>query len=103
MNVRDVSITADDTHEVVTQAAVARPARPAAYPPPADRVGTNTRLTLTFPTSEYEMEFGATKRYLPPTVIVPADLTRPFTAASLGDAYEDLRRRHVILDAPRDY
>lgn len=69
----------------------------------ADRVGASTRLTLTFPTSEYEMEFGATKRYLPAAVTVPADLTVPFTAASLGDAYEDLRRRHVILDAPLDY
>jgi uncharacterized protein YbaR (Trm112 family) len=60
-------------------------------------------LTLSFPTREYEEEFGACKRYLPPTVTVPADLTKPFDAAALGEAYEDLRRQYVIIDAPRNY
>lgn len=57
-------------------------------------------LTLTFPTQEYEEEFGECKRYLPATVTVPADLTMPFDASTLGSAYEELRRRHVIIDAP---
>jgi uncharacterized protein YbaR (Trm112 family) len=60
-------------------------------------------LTLTFPTPEYEAEFGECKRYLPPTLTVAADLTVPFDAAALGDAYEELRRRYVIIDAPKHY
>ncbi len=60
-------------------------------------------LTLTFPTPEYEEEFGECKRYLPATVRVPADLTAPFDASTLGADYPELRRRHVIIDAPRHY
>jgi hypothetical protein len=60
-------------------------------------------LTLTFPTPEYEEEFGACKRYLPATITVSADLTRPVDAKALGPLYEGLRDRLVILDAPLGY
>ena len=54
-----------------------------------ERRGDSSVLTLTFPTPEYEEEFGACKEYLPDTVTVRADLTRPDRA---GDARRGLRR-----------
>lgn len=60
-------------------------------------------LTLSFPTAEYEAEFGDCKRYLPATVTLSGELTRPLDPADLGADYMDLRRRHVIIDAPRGY
>ncbi len=60
-------------------------------------------LTLTFPTPEYEEEFGACREYLPETVTIKADLTGPITPAALGPDYRELRRRLVIIDAPPHY
>jgi SAM-dependent methyltransferase len=60
-------------------------------------------LTLTFPTPEYEEEFGACKEYLPSRLTVPADLTRPIVPAMLGPDASELRRRRVIIDAPPHY
>lgn len=68
-----------------------------------ERLGNTSRLTLTFPTPEYEEEFAACKRYLPATLTVAADLTRPFDAAALGADHAELRRRHIVLDVPRRY
>ena len=68
-----------------------------------ERGGDASVLTLTFPTPEYEEEFGACKAYLPATVTVRADLTGPITPAVLGPDYDELRRRRVILDAPPRY
>lgn len=62
-----------------------------------------TRLTLAFPTPEYEAEFSALKRYLPSTVIVTPDPRGPLTPADFGADYDELRRRRVLLDAPRHY
>lgn len=62
-----------------------------------------TRLTLSFPTPEYEAEFGEVKRYLPSTVTIANDLRGPLAAGDFGPEYADLRRRRVLLDAPRDY
>ena len=61
------------------------------------------QLTLTFPTPEYEAEFGACRRYLPDTVTVDADLTGRIEPVMLGDTYDDLRRRRVLVDAPPRY
>ena len=69
-----------------------------------ERQGGSSILTLTFPTPEYEEEFGSgCRRYLPDTVTVDADLTRPFVAAALGAAYGELRRRRIVIDAPARY
>jgi hypothetical protein len=63
-----------------------------------------SRLTLTFPSAEYEDEFGACTRYLPRELHVPAELTGDLddgrVRLALGDAYADLRRRRVLLDVP---
>jgi len=68
-----------------------------------ERRGSSSILTLTFPTPEYEEEFGGSRRYLPDTVTLDADLSGPIVPATLGSAYEDLRRRRVVIDAPRQY
>lgn len=62
-----------------------------------------SRLTLTFPTPEYEEEFGLAKRYLPASLAVEADLREATTPADVGSPYGDLRRRRVLIDAPRAY
>ena len=62
-----------------------------------------SRLTLTFPTPEYEDEFALAKRYLPASVTVGADLREAITPAAVGPAYATLRRRRVLLDLPRHY
>ena len=68
-----------------------------------DPQGDSSILTLTFPTPEYEEEFGACKQYLPSTVTIPGDVTRRIEPAVLGAQYDELRRRRVIIDAPPDY
>ena len=62
-----------------------------------------SRLTLTFPTPEYEDEFGLSKRYLPASVTVNADLRGAINPADVGDRHAELRRRRVLLDAPHRY
>jgi SAM-dependent methyltransferase len=68
-----------------------------------ERHGGSSILTLTFPTPEYEEEFGACRRYLPDSVIVDADLTGTILPAMLGSRAEELRRRRIIFDAPPNY
>ena len=60
-------------------------------------------LRLTFPTPEYEAEFRACRRYLPDTLVVDADLTGRIEPALVGSRYDDLRRRHVLIDLPAHY
>ena len=72
------------------------------------RDGATTTLTLSFPTPEYDEEFGACRRYLPESLTLAADLTAPLDATrlrtALGEAvYDDLRRRLVLIDAPPRY
>jgi uncharacterized protein YbaR (Trm112 family) len=99
----------------------AEPRQPFTLPPPGPvvgwlavnplyrvrRDGGGSVLTLTFPSPEYEDEFGACTRYLPRELRVPADLTGPLDDGrvrhALGDAYVDLRRRRVLLDVPPQY
>ena len=68
-----------------------------------ERRGESSILTLTFPTPEYEAEFGECRRYLPDRITVEADLTGPILPESLGSGYEELRERRVLVDAPVGY
>jgi len=61
------------------------------------------RLTLQFPSQEYEQEFGTCRRYLPETVDIPTHVLKTMTPDTLGDRYAELRRRRVILDLPLRY
>ena len=65
--------------------------------------GAQASLTLTFPTPEYEEEFGAVRRYLPDTLTLDADLRGPLQPSQFGSAYTDLRRRRILLDTPKRY
>jgi uncharacterized protein YbaR (Trm112 family)/SAM-dependent methyltransferase len=68
-----------------------------------ERQGGSSVLTLTFPTPEYEEEFGECRRYLPETVTLDADLGGAIEPATLGSRYEELRRRRIVIDAPPRY
>lgn len=72
-----------------------------------ERRADDSLLTLTFPTPEYEEEFGSSRRYLLDTVTLPGDASGVLDAAlmrtRLGAKYDDLRRRHVLLDVPPHY
>jgi len=68
-----------------------------------DANGSSSKLTLEFPTPEYEEEFGACRRYLPETLTVEADLTAPIEPERLGPACEELRSLRVLIDAPAGY
>ena len=65
--------------------------------------GESSVLSLTFPTPEYEEEFGESRRYLPDQVTVDADLTGPITPGMFGADYAELRKRRVLIDAPAGY
>ena len=62
-----------------------------------------SQLTLTFPTPEYEDEFGLAKRYLPPRATVKGDLRGTITPADTGSRYSEMRRRRILIDAPPGY
>lgn len=62
-----------------------------------------TRLTLRFPTPEYEDEFATSKRYLPPELTLSGRLTGRLEPGTFGDSYARLRRDRVLLDVPPDY
>ena len=62
-----------------------------------------TRLTLRFPTAEYEDEFKLSKRYLPPEITVDANLAGRIGPEIFGDDYARLRRSRVLLDVPPNY
>jgi SAM-dependent methyltransferase len=68
-----------------------------------ERSGTGSLLTLAFPTPEYEEEFQESRRYLPDTVSLPVDASGPLSPQGLGTDYPELRRRRVVIDAPRRY
>jgi uncharacterized protein YbaR (Trm112 family)/SAM-dependent methyltransferase len=68
-----------------------------------ERKGEASILTLEFPTPEYAEEFGACRRYMPDTLTVEADLTRPIRRDALGSRYAELRDRRVLIDAPVGY
>ena len=60
-------------------------------------------LTLTFPSPEYEEEFGACRRYLPDQITVKGDMRAPIAPDELGPAHARLVERRVIIDAPDGY
>ena len=68
-----------------------------------ERRGESSILTLTFPTPEYEAEFGECRRYLLDRITVEADLTGLILREALGAGYEELRDRRVLIDVPVGY
>ena len=85
-----------DEHEVTGELAVNPLYR-------VEQRGESSILTLTFPTPEYEAEFGECRRYLPDRITVEADVTGPILRETLGAGYEELRERRILIDAPVGY
>ena len=65
--------------------------------------GATATLTLTFPTTEYEEEFGGVRRYLPESLTLAIDPGGELRPEQFGSHYTDLRRRRVLLDVPPRY
>jgi uncharacterized protein YbaR (Trm112 family) len=65
--------------------------------------GSRSVLTLTFPTPQYEEEFGECRRYLPDALTLSGDFTAPVLSLAGDVDVEDLRRRRVLIDAPPRY
>lgn len=61
------------------------------------------RLRLTFPSEDYEQEYGACRQYLPDTLVLARRVVRDLNAEPLPPGCIDLARRRVILDLPRNY
>ena len=68
-----------------------------------ERRGGSSFLTLTFPSPEYESEFGECRRYLPNTATIDGDLTGVIQPNALGANGRELRRRRVVIDMPARY
>ena len=59
--------------------------------------------TLTFPTEEYEDEFGSVRRYLPDTWTTPVDVTGRVEGTAFGAELASLRQRRILVDTPPRY
>jgi SAM-dependent methyltransferase len=60
-------------------------------------------LRLRFPSSEYEQEYAACRRYLPETATIDAATLAAIDAGIMTPAVEGLRARRVVLDVPVGY
>jgi hypothetical protein len=69
----------------------------------AELDGRNVRLTLRFPSEEYEQEYGACRQYLPAEEIADRAALDALPAARVSGALAGLARRRIVLDLPRRY
>lgn len=60
-------------------------------------------LTLTFPSSDYEDEYGACRRYLPETVTLDAAAFAALQGGASQPSLADLIARRVLVHVPRLY
>ncbi len=65
--------------------------------------GDNVRFRLTFPSEDYEHEYGACRQYLPDAVTIPRRALDALGEGRLPDELADLVRRHVVVDLPARY
>jgi uncharacterized protein YbaR (Trm112 family) len=65
--------------------------------------GDDVRLTLRFPSEDYEQEYGACRRYLPEEVTVARAALAALPARIVPPALAELARQRVVIDLPRDY
>jgi uncharacterized protein YbaR (Trm112 family) len=65
--------------------------------------GERTRLRLTFPSEDYEEEYGACRQYLPDEVAVHHTALEMLPGDVVPPALADLARRRVVLRLPRRY
>jgi hypothetical protein len=65
--------------------------------------GDRVRLRLTFPTAEYEEEYGACRQYLPDEVILDRAALASLETGAVSEPIADLVRRKVIVYLPNRY
>jgi len=70
-----------------------------AQEPDGDRV----RLRLTFPSADYEEEYGACRQYLPEELTIDRSTMAALEAGRVSGEVADLLRRKVIVDLPTRY
>ncbi len=63
--------------------------------------GDEVRLTLRFPSEDYEQEYGASRRYLPEEVTVARAALDALPARIVPPALAELARQRVVIDLPR--
>ena len=69
----------------------------------AEPEGERVRLRLTFPSEDYEAEYGACRRYLPAETSIDRTSWSALQAGRLPPELAELARRRVILDLPKRY
>jgi uncharacterized protein YbaR (Trm112 family) len=72
-----------------------------AWPPAPGRA--DSRLTLGFPSEDYEQEYRACRAYLPDEIVAPAAALAALPGRILPPGLEELARRLVVLDLPKNY
>jgi uncharacterized protein YbaR (Trm112 family) len=65
--------------------------------------GERVRLRLTFPSEEYEEEYGACRQYLPEELTIDRETLAAIDAGRPSAELLDLLRRKVIVDLPNRY
>ena len=66
-------------------------------------MGDLVHLRLSFPSTDYEDEYGACRQYLPEEVTMALASVRSLEAGERPAVLEDLIRRRVIIDLPKYY
>jgi uncharacterized protein YbaR (Trm112 family) len=66
-----------------------------------EQVDGRVRLTLRFPSEDYEQEYGACREYLPDALTVDPTILASLPAASVSGELAELVRRRIVLDLPR--
>jgi uncharacterized protein YbaR (Trm112 family) len=65
--------------------------------------GERVRLRLTFPSADYEEEYGACREYLPEELTIDRSTMAALRAGRVSGEIADLLRRKVIVDLPTRY
>jgi uncharacterized protein YbaR (Trm112 family) len=65
--------------------------------------GDRLQLRLTFPSDDYEQEYGACRQYLPDSAIIERTAARALGEGRIPPDLAELARRRVILDLPARY
>lgn len=68
-----------------------------------DSDGDRLRGTLTFPSTDYEDEYGACRRYLPDEVVIDRSALATLQSGGSPAGLTDLIRRRVIVALPKGY
>ena len=61
------------------------------------------RLRLSFPSEDYEEEYGACRQYLPDALTLDRASLEAMAAGTLTPELEAFLRRRIMLDLPRRY